>query len=85
MASAFISSCASTLDSGLESNSAAFNATAPTEGAAEEVSADGTAASNSLAMAETKEVGDPQLPQQVASVPMSTPKADGLTSTDGAC
>ncbi|RFC65622.1 DUF882 domain-containing protein [Mesorhizobium denitrificans] len=78
MASAFISSCASTLDSTLESNGAAFNATAPKDGAVEEVSADGTAASNSLAMAETKEVGDPQLPEQVASLPMTTPNAAGV-------
>jgi len=87
MALAVISSCASTIDSTLESNSAAFNATAPqadSAAAAEGSSTDTTAATSSLAMAETKEMGDPVLPQQVASLPVTTPKSERLASTETA-
>lgn len=79
MASAVISSCASTLDSSLESNSEAFNATAPQAGSAafaETTAADTAASASSTAIIESKEQADPELPQQVAALPTTMPKSE---------
>lgn len=79
MASVFIGSCASTLDSALESNSAAFNASSLQNdaSAADASTAEQTATATPVSV-DSAETGDPQLPQQVAALPASTPKADRL-------
>jgi uncharacterized protein YcbK (DUF882 family) len=82
LASVFIGSCASTLDSALESNSAAFNATAPQgDGALATAAGDANGTVETPATA-SADGADPQLPQQIASLPTTTPKSDRLAATE---